>query len=114
MGYGIVKLEQMALGKKSINEMLKERKVESIDVIEIKILGMRGNVISLFKKDAKIKKAINKLLGTDFKSVLRDEKNRSESFNDKSIALDGDMLILKKDGDWIQIGCTEWGSIHTK
>jgi hypothetical protein len=85
------------------------------DITEIKEEGLRGNTINSYKVCAKLRKVMNKVLGTEFKVVLRCDKNFSESTvlkTDDDFTLDGDILVLKSDGNWLSMTCSEWGSIN--
>lgn len=115
MSFGIIKIPLLTLEiKGSLCQAIEDSGCDGYDITEIHSTALRdGRAITMYKKDAKMKNALNKLLGVNFRSVLRCEKNMEESVSKGCITLDGDLLIFKEDETWIQISCSEWGSISS-
>lgn len=66
---------------------------------------LSDNSSVVFKKDPALQHYLNTLLGMNLKRVFRSNDHQLNLLTENSINLDGTLLLLKDDGDWIRLHC---------
>lgn len=83
---------------------LAKQPVVVMDIEQIQ-LQLANNMTMVFKKDAALQHYLNTLLGTNLKRVFRNKEHQLNHLTEKSVNIDGTLLLLKEDGDWLRMQC---------
>ena len=82
---------------------LAEQQVVVTDIEQIQI-QLANNTTVVFQKDAALQHYLNTLLGTNLKRVFRNNTHQLNHLTEKSVNIDGILLLLlKDDGDWLRM-----------
>ena len=82
---------------------LAEQQVVVTDIEKIQI-QLANNTTVVFQKDAALQHYLNTLLGTNLKRVFRNNTHQLNHLTEKSVNIDGILLLLlKDDGDWLRM-----------
>lgn len=81
---------------------LAQQQVVVMDIEQIQI-QLANNTTVVFQKDAALQHYMNTLLGTNLKRVFRNNTHQLNHLTEKSVNIDGTLLLLKDDGDWLRI-----------
>ncbi|OBU17634.1 hypothetical protein [Photobacterium aquimaris] len=85
------------------SELIKQQVVVT-DIEQIQF-QLADNSLVLFKKDAALQHYLNTLLGMNLKRVFRSNDHQLNQLTENSINIDGTLLLLKDDGDWVRLHC---------
>ncbi|WP_146146375.1 hypothetical protein [Photobacterium kishitanii] len=83
---------------------LAQQQVVVTDIEQIQI-QLANDTTVLFKKDAALQHYLNTLLGINLKRVFRNNAHQLNHLTEKSVNIDGTLLLLKDDGDWLRMQC---------
>ncbi|WP_256384311.1 hypothetical protein [Photobacterium toruni] len=81
---------------------LAKQQVVVMDIEQIQI-QLADNTTVVFQKDAALQHYMNTLLGTNLKRVFRNNTHQLNHLTEKSVNIDGTLLLLKADGDWLRM-----------
>ncbi|MEC6830397.1 hypothetical protein VXS06_01300 [Photobacterium toruni] len=81
---------------------LAKQQVVVMDIEQIHIQSADSTIV-VFQKDAALQHYMNTLLGTNLKRVFRNNTHQLNHLTEKSVNIDGTLLLLKADGDWLRM-----------
>ncbi|MEC6813767.1 hypothetical protein VXS05_01550 [Photobacterium toruni] len=81
---------------------LAKQQVVVMDIEQIYIQSADSTIV-VFQKDAALQHYMNTLLGTNLKRVFRNNTHQLNHLTEKSVNIDGTLLLLKADGDWLRM-----------
>ena len=82
------------------SELAQQQVVTDIEQIQIQLAD---NTTVVFQKDVALQHYMNTLLGTNLKRVFRNNTHQLNHLTEKSVNIDGTLLLLKADGDWLRM-----------
>lgn len=88
-----------------INDLAAELAKQQVVVMDIEQIHIQSadSTIVVFQKDAALQHYMNTLLGTNLKRVFRNNTHQLNHLTEKSVNIDGTLLLLKADGDWLRM-----------
>ncbi|MCD9491498.1 hypothetical protein GLP30_11270 [Photobacterium phosphoreum] len=104
MSNAIITITTNCINDLNLATELAQQQVVVTDIEQIHF-QLANNTTVVFKKDAALQHYLNTLLGMNLKRVFRNNEHLLNHLTEKSVNIDGTLLLLKDDGDWLRMQC---------